>query len=119
MAIPLAAKAAALVLGDERGQRLVGWIIAAALSPLILIVAIICCLGSATADHNMTAIQLCFNGGAIPITMPAEYRGQVTMTQVNFGRLEAAIAEAEAEMEDGNSLDDALEIDYQGWFGLY
>ena len=106
MAIPIAAKLAAIVLRDEKGRKTVGLIIAACLSPLILIVAIICCLGAATADHNNTAIQLCFNGGAIPITMPAKYRQQITMTQSNFGRLDAAIAAVEADMEDGDSLDD-------------
>ena len=107
MALPaVALKAAKLLLTTEKGRKSVGWVIALALSPLILIVAILCCLGTATADHNSKAIQLCFNGGAIPITMPAEYRQQITMTQANFGRLDAAITAAEAEMEDGDSLDD-------------
>ena len=100
-----AVKAAQVLLTSEKGRKAVGWVIAAVLSPIVLIIAIICCLGAATADHNSTAIEICFNGGVIPATMPVVYRQQITMTQSNFGRLDAAIAAAEADMEDGDSLD--------------
>jgi|GEM_PF-7087703 len=105
MAIPIAAKVAAVVLGNEKGRKTVGWIVAACLSPLILLIVFICCLGLATADHNTTALEICFYGGSIPLTMPQEYRDQIEMTQANFGRLDAAIAAAESEMEDGDGLD--------------
>jgi len=106
IAVPaLAVKAAKILLTTDKGRKAVGWVVALALSPLILIAVIICCLGSATADHNVTAIELCFNGGEVGANIPAEYREQIHMTQANFSRLDAAIAAAEGEMEDGDSLD--------------
>ena len=60
------AKAAAAALSDERMRKTIGWTVAAVLSPLILMIVLICSLLSGTANHNNTAVELCFHGGAIP-----------------------------------------------------
>ena len=43
---------AAAVLTSEKGRRTVGWVLTAILSPVILLVAFLCCVGSGTAEHN-------------------------------------------------------------------
>jgi ATP/ADP translocase len=60
------AKAAAAALSDERMRKTIGWTIAAILSPLIFTIVLTCSLLSGTANHNNTAVELCFHGGAIP-----------------------------------------------------
>ena len=72
MAVPVAAlaKIAAAVLSDEDARRKLGWIVAAICSPLILTLALICSLLSGSAEHNNSAVLLCFNGGSIPSKTP-------------------------------------------------
>ena len=73
MAVPIAAlaKIAAAALSDEDTRRKLGWIVAAICSPLILTLALICSLLSGSAEHNNSAVLLCFNGGNIPGKTPA------------------------------------------------
>ncbi|MDD3062754.1 MAG: M23 family metallopeptidase [Massilibacteroides sp.] len=103
--IGLAVKAAATALSDERLRKTIGWIIAAILSPLIIIIVLICGLLSGTADHNNTAIDLCFNGGAISDSVPENYHGYIEDIRSSFTMLDGSIAALNAEMEDGESLD--------------
>ena len=89
--IGLIAKAAITALTDERLRKGIGWTIAAILSPFILIIVIICGLLSGTANHNNTAIQLSFNGGAISGNIPEEYRGQIEDMRNSFTMLDERI----------------------------
>ena len=75
MAVPVAAlaKIAAAALSDEDTRRKLGWIVAAICLPLILTLALICSLLSGSAEHNNSAVLLCFNGGNIPGKTPTEY----------------------------------------------
>ncbi len=100
-----AAKIAATVLSNESLRKGVGWIIAAVLSPLILIIVLICCLVSGTADHNNTAVDLSFNGGVISGNIPEEYRGHIEDIRGSFALLDGAIATVSADLPDGESLD--------------
>ncbi len=103
--ITAASKAAAAVLLDERTRKTIGWIIAAILSPLILIIVLVCALLSGTADHNNTAVDLCFHGGVIPGSMPADYREYIGDMRQSFTLIDGAIATVSADMEDSSSLD--------------
>lgn len=47
-----AVKAAILALTDENTRKKIGWVLAAILSPVILLIAFLCALGSGTASHN-------------------------------------------------------------------
>ena len=98
-------KAAATALSDERTRKTIGWIIAAVLSPLILVVVLVCSLLSGTTNHNNTAVELCFHGGVIPASMPAEYREYIGDMRQSFTLIDNAIDNVNAEMEDGDSLD--------------
>lgn len=101
------AKAAALVLSNEKTRKALGWTIVAILSPLILIIVVIVALLSATTQHNNAAVDLVFNGGAFPTTMDAQYAGHVEAMQGCLITLDYAIADVNAEMESG-TLDSAM-----------
>lgn len=103
--IGLMVKAAATALSDGRLRKTIGWIIAAILSPLIITIVLISGLLSGTADHNSTAMELCFNGGVISGNVPESYRGYVEDMRDSFTLLDGSIASLNAEMEDGDSLD--------------
>lgn len=117
--IGLAVKAAATALSDERLRKTIGWIIAAVLSPLILIIVLICSLLSGTADHNNTAIGLCFEGGVISGNVPESYRGYIEDMRSSFTLLDGSIASINSEMENGDSLDSirVKAIFYSLYFG--
>lgn len=103
--ITAAAKAAAAVLSDERIRKTIGWTIAAILSPLIFTIVLICSLLSGTANHNNTAVELCFHGGTIPGSMPVNYREYIGDMRNSFTLIDSAISTVNAQMEDGDSLD--------------
>ena len=88
MANPAVIKAAAALLSDERTRKGIGWIVAAILSPLIVLLALLCAL-SAGSDHNVSVIELCFNGGALPPDTPAEYVAYIEDMRSSFAQLSA------------------------------
>ena len=49
------AKLALTVGGSDKGRKTIAWILAAVLSPLILITAVLCSLASGGAEHNKRA----------------------------------------------------------------
>ena len=100
-----AAKAAAAVLTNEKARKTVGWVIVAVLSPVIVVVALICSIFSGAAQHNVSTVELCFHGGAIPANASAEYRTYVTGMQASLSTLDAAVGEINAGFEGGESLD--------------
>ena len=107
MAVPIAAlaKIAAAALSDEDNRKRLGWIVAAICSPLILTLALICSLLSGSAEHNNSAVLLCFNGGNIPDKTPAEYVAYIEDMRRSFTLLDDAIAAVNDMTENSNSLD--------------
>ena len=107
MAVPVAAlaKIAAAALSDEDTRRKLGWIVAAICSPLILTLALICSLLSGSAEHNNSAVLLCFNGGNIPGKTPAEYVAYIEDMRRSFTLLDDAIAAVNDMTENSDSLD--------------
>ncbi len=101
----MVAKAAVTALTDERLRKTIAWTIGLILSPVILILVLICGLLSGTADHNNTAVGLCFEGGVISGNVPEDYRGYIEDMRNSFTLLDGSIATINAEMEDGDSLD--------------
>ena len=121
MAVPVAAlaKLAAAALSDEDTRRKLGWIVAAICSPLILTLALICSLLSGSAEHNNSAVLLCFNGGDIPDKTPAEYVAYIEDMRRSFALLDSAIATVNDMMEGSDSLDDirVKAVFYAMYFG--
>ena len=101
----LIAKAAATLLTNEKARKGVGWVLVAILSPIIIVVALLCVLGSGAVSHNINAAQLCFQDGPLPDDIPAEYRVCIEAMRTSFAELDGAIAEIQSNMEDGGSLD--------------
>ena len=98
-------RAAAVVFADEDARRKLGWIVAAICSPLILTLALICSLLSSSAEHNNSAVLLCFHGGDIPGKTPAEYVAYIEDMRRSFTLLDDAIAAVNGMTENGDSLD--------------
>ncbi len=116
----LIAKAAAIILTDEKARKAVGWTLVAILAPLILLIAFLCALGSGATDHNITAVELCFYDTiAIPAETPEEYRLCIEAMRASFAQLDAAIAVIQESTEEETSLDDirVKAIFYALYFG--
>lgn len=110
MASPaLLARAASLLLTDEDTRKKIGWVVVAILAPIILLAAFFCALGSAAADHNTFAVELCFNGGEIPAEFPEEYRLCLEAMRDSLSALDSTVTEINGQMEEGASLD-ALKV---------
>ena len=101
----LIVKAAAMALSDERVRKGIGWTIAVILSPLIVILALLCGMLSGAANHNNTALDLCFHGGVIAGNVPEDYRGYIEDMRNSFTILDEKTTEINARMENGDSLD--------------
>ncbi|HEX2925291.1 MAG TPA: C40 family peptidase [Ruminiclostridium sp.] len=116
--ITLAVKVAAQAATDKRVWKVIGVIIAALLTPIILFILVVLSTLSAGADHNNAAVKLCFNGGAIPKTVPAEYANYIKDMRYSFSELDKEISEISSQAEDG-SLDStrAKAVFYSLFFG--
>jgi len=99
--ITLAVKAAIAAATDKRTWKAIGVVIAAILTPFILIIVMIISLLSAASEHNNAAIILCFNGGNISSTMPAEYAMHISDMSDCFAVLDEAVSEVEVQIEEG------------------
>ena len=101
-----AARAAAALLTDERARNSVGWVLAAIFSPVILVIALLCCLLGGTSQHNTSAVELCFYGGSLPESVPAEYRIYIGDMQSSFSKLDELTEEINRMTEGDERLDD-------------
>ena len=115
----LAVGRAAALLSEERNRKGIGWIIAAVLSPVVVLLALLCSLGSGASSHNASVVELCFNGGALPPDTPAEYAAHIESMRNSFALLDACIATINEIAEEGESLDDirVKAIFYALYFG--
>lgn len=116
--ITLAVKAAIAAATDKRTWKAIGVILAAIMTPFILVIVMILSLLSGTSEHNNAAIDLCFNDGAAASTVPSEYTTYIEDMSGCFSALDQAISDAEADME-GNTLDNVRvkAIFYSLYFG--
>lgn len=96
------AKAAATVLSSEKLRKGIGWLLVAVLSPLILLVALLCAVGSGGAEHNAFAVSACFYGASYSDQVPAEFREHISEMRTAFSLLDSAAAGANAAAEDSN-----------------
>ena len=92
---------AAAVLSTEKGRKTVGWVIAAILSPLILLAAFLCSFGTAAVEHNNFAVSASFYGPAFTDKIPTEYKDHITEMRTAFSLLDSAVAAVNAKAENG------------------
>ena len=95
------ARLAAAVLSTEKGRKTVGWVIAAILSPLILLAAFLCSFGTAAVEHNNFAVSASFYGPAFTEKIPTEYKDHITEMRTAFSLLDSAVAAVNAKAESG------------------
>ncbi len=116
----LLAKAAASILSNEKTRKAAGWVLAAVLSPVILLIAFFCALGSGATEHNITAVELCFcDTITIPVDTSEEYRACIEQMREGFSQLDTAIAAIGENTEGETSLDETRvkAIFYALYFG--
>lgn len=101
-----AVKAAILALTDENTRKKIGWVLAAILSPVILLIAFLCALGSGASSHNLSVVELCFYGGTIPAETPKEYRAYIEDMRMCFDLLDGAIENINELTEGEDGLDE-------------
>ena len=99
------AKAAAMLLSNERTRKGLGWIVVAILSPLILIAVVLCSMGTGTADHNNHAVKASFYGATYSDEIPADYKVHVEDMRTAFSLLDSSVASVNANAADGIGLD--------------
>lgn len=105
----LLAGKAAMLLWDEKTRRAIGWVLVAALSPVILLVMFLCSLGSAMKDHNTATVSLCFSDAPVPAEAPEEYRNKIEELRRGFALLEESFAEIGGMFEDEDASIDTLQ----------
>lgn len=118
-AVTIAIKAAITAAADKRTRKAVAILIAAILTPFILMTVMILSLLSGTSEHNIAAIDLCFNGGVVASSAPAEYRDYIGQMSECFSALDKAVSKVEAGMGEG-TLDSTRikSVFYSLYFGV-
>ena len=97
----LAVKAALAAATDKRGRTAIFSVVAAILTPFILIVVVILSALSGTTAHNNAAVDLAFHGGYLSSQLPADYRMYIEKMRESFTDLDAALSDINAMTEDG------------------
>ena len=95
------ARLAAAVLSSEKGRKTVGWVIAAILSPVILLAVFLCCFGTAAVEHNNFAVSASFYGPAFSDKIPEAYKDHITGMRQAFALLDSATATVNTRAESG------------------
>ena len=89
-------------LTDEKIRKKILWAVALSISPIILIVVLICGLLSGFSNHNNKAVDLCFNGGIVGNKVPKEYKEYIFDMRHSFDLLDNEIANISADIEEGS-----------------
>lgn len=97
----LAVKAALVAATDQRARTAVLSVVAGVLPPFILIIVVLLCILSGTANHNNAAVDLTFHGGYLSSEMPAEYRIYIERMRESFADLDKVLTEINGMCEDG------------------
>ena len=98
-------KATIALLNDERTRKMIGWALAAVLSPFILIIVLLCSIGTSGAEHNNATVYSSFYGSGYSEKVPLEFRSHVSEMQTAFTLLDTEVASVNEIAEDGNGLD--------------
>ena len=98
------AKAAATVLSNEKLRKGVGWTLVAILSPIIVLIALLCSIGSGGADHNNQAVAASFYGVSYSTEVPAEFRHHIEEMRTAFSLLDSAVASVNGQTERETAL---------------
>ena len=97
----LAVRAALAAATDKRSRTAIASVVAAILTPFILIVVVIMSALSGTTAHNNAAVDLAFHGGYLSSSLPADYRMYIEKMRDSFTDLDAALSDINAMAEGG------------------
>lgn len=97
----LAVKATLAAATDKRGRMAIASVVAAILTPFILIVVVIMSALSGTTAHNNAAVDLAFHGGYLSSSLPSDYRMYIEKMRDSFTDLDAVLSDINAMAEDG------------------
>lgn len=95
------ARAAATALSNEKLRKGIGWVLVAVLSPVILLIAVLCSIGTGGAEHNNYTVSACFYGPSYSEEVPAEFQTHITEMRSAFSLLDSAVAVVNVSAEDG------------------
>ncbi len=95
------AKAGIAALNDPKARKVIGGIVIAILSPLILLVAVLCSLGSGAAQHNQAMADALFFGGSLTPGAPAEIQSEFDRVGGIFGQIDTLVAGLNQDAESG------------------
>ncbi len=82
----------------------VGWTLVAILSPIIVLIALLCSIGSGGADHNNQAVAASFYGVSYSTEVPAEFRHHIEEMRTAFSLLDSAVASVNGQTESETAL---------------
>lgn len=99
------AKAALALLSDEGTRKKIGWVLVAILSPIILLIILLCSIGTGGAAHNNTTVYASFYGSSYTENVPLEFRSHVSEMQTAFSLLDSEVASVNNLSENNNGLD--------------
>ena len=92
-------KATIALLTDPKARKALGWILVAVLSPVILLIAFLCSLGSGAAQHNNAMVDYSFYSVDYTGEVPAEFEEQMDYIRTSFSSLDSAVASVNATAE--------------------
>ena len=93
------AKAAATALSNEKLRKGIGWGLVAVLSPVILLIAALCSIGTGGADHNNQAVAAAFYGTSYSVEVPMAFRSHIEDMRTAFSLLDSAVASVNGRTE--------------------
>ncbi len=99
-------KVALSILSDEKGQKVLAWVVIALVSPLVICVVLLCSFLSSTTQHNQAVVDFVFNGGALSSTMDSEFADHIETLRSGMNVLDVAISVVSA-LVVGTELDGA------------
>lgn len=85
-------------------RKVVEWLLVPILSPFILLIAFLCCLGFGTAEHNNAMVDYCFYGVSYTGEIPTEVELQMAAMRSAFSSLDSAVASINS-IAESNGLD--------------
>lgn len=98
-------KTVSALLTSENSRKTVGWILTAVLSPLILLLVLLCSIGAGGAEHNTSTVYASFYGSGYSENAPVEFRSYVSDMRLAFALLDSEITSLNNQIENSLGLD--------------
>lgn len=94
-------KAGIATLNDPKGRKVIGGILIMILTPVILLVALLCCLGSGAAQHNQAMVNALFYGSSLSPGAPTEVQEEFDRISGIFAQIDLQVTVLNQDAEGG------------------